>query len=287
MVLGVSSRTTLALFAAAVAVVFGLGAALGAAVGPDAGGAEEAEAPPPEGEGVVSALAGYRLVPRSTDLAAGGGPFRFVVEGPDRAPVRRFTPLHERELHLLVVGRELTTYHHLHPDLGADGTWSVDVPPVPPGSYRAIADFEVADGPRLALGTDLHVAGTYRPAEPPPPSTSTAVDGYDVALATEPGDGGEVTATLTVRRDGRPVDLQPYLGAKGHLVALRAGDLAYAHVHPVDSDGDQTGVVRFDATLPAAGRYAFFFDFRHDDTVRTATFGFDQGAVAGGDEMDH
>ena len=39
-------------------------------------------------------------------------------------------------------------------------------------------------------------------------------------------------------RDGRPVtDLQPYLGAFGHLVALRSGDLAYLHVHPAD-DGD-------------------------------------------------
>ena len=39
--------------------------------------------------------------------------------------------------------------------------------------------------------------------------------------------------TLTVTKDGQPVtDLQPYLGAYGHLVALRAGDLAYLHVHP-------------------------------------------------------
>ena len=44
------------------------------------------------------------------------------------------------------------------------------------------------------------------------------------------GDGRRVTVT----RDGEPVtDLQPYLGAFGHLVAIRDGDLAYLHVHPL------------------------------------------------------
>ena len=54
---------------------------------------------------------------------------------------------------------------------------------------------------------------------------------------TEPGQESELT--LSVSRDGRPVtDLQPYLGAYGHLVVLRDGDLAYLHAHPVDeADG--------------------------------------------------
>ncbi|NKX51639.1 hypothetical protein HER39_13910, partial [Arthrobacter deserti] len=39
--------------------------------------------------------------------------------------------------------------------------------------------------------------------------------------------------TVIVTRGGQPVKtLEPYLGAYGHLVALRAGDLAYLHVHP-------------------------------------------------------
>ena len=33
-------------------------------------------------------------------------------------------------------------------------------------------------------------------------------------------------------------DLQPYLAAYGHLVALRQGDLAYLHVHPDGEPGD-------------------------------------------------
>ena len=44
-------------------------------------------------------------------------------------------------------------------------------------------------------------------------------------------------------------DLQPYLGAYGHLVALRDGDLAYLHVHPGEH-GDGRARVGFDAEVP-------------------------------------
>jgi hypothetical protein len=92
---------------------------------------------------------------------------------------------------------------------------------------------------------------------------------------------------MTVRHGGRLVDdLQPYLGAMGHLVALRSGDLAYAHVHPHEST-DGPGVVRFDAELGAAGRYGLFFDFQHDGVVRTAAFTFDQGLVTDAPTMEH
>lgn len=276
-------------FGVGLAVAVGVGAGLGAAVGPDAA-TETPEAPAPEGEGVVSARDGYRLLPAATTLSPAGGVFRFVISGPDGAPQRSFTPVHERDLHLIVVNRELTSFQHVHPTLGADGDWSVDLPALDPGSYRAVADFQVAGGPRLALGTDLGVAGPYVPERLGPPEARTTVDGYDVTLATERGDGGELTAALTVSRNGAPVtDLQPYLGARGHLVAMRSGDLAYAHVHPigVDHGAPADGTVRFDATLGSAGRYGFFLDFKHAGTVHTAAFTFDQGVVTGAADMEH
>lgn len=141
--------------------------------------------------------------------------------------------------------------------------------------------------PRLALGTDVSVAGKYTPTALPEPDSTVEVDGYAITVSTEPGKGGEITASLTVTRDGRPVDdLEPYLGANGHLVAIRAGDLAYAHVHPVDEHAGPPldGTVIFDATLDATGRYGLFFDFKHNSIVHTAAFTFDQGTVA---DMEH
>ena len=98
------------------------------------------------------------------------------------------------------------------------------------------------------------------------------VDDYTVTLDGDLTAGTDALLTLTVTRAGAPVtDLQPYLGAYGHLVALRDGDLAYLHVHPAASAaaGPQ---VRFSAEVPSAGRYHLYLDFRHGDRVRTAEF---------------
>jgi hypothetical protein len=281
-----NATARLASFGVALVAAVGVGAGLGAAVGPDVA-ETEAEAPAPIGQGVVAAAEGYRLIPATTGLDGDGGTFRFAIEDQHDQAVHEFTPIHERDLHLIVVNRELTTFHHVHPTLGVDGTWSVDLPALDPGSYRAVADFQVADGPRLALGTDLTVAGHYQPATLSEPTGQAATDGYEVHLTAERKDGGEVTAQLIVRRNGGVVtDLEPYLGASGHLVAMRSGDLAYAHVHPVEDDDAAPGVVTFDAELTSAGRYGLFFDFKHDGTVHTASFTFDQGPVTGTPDME-
>jgi hypothetical protein len=84
--------------------------------------------------------------------------------------------------------------------------------------------------------------------------------------------GGETHLHFTVSRHGREItDLQPYLGARGHLVALREGDLAYLHVHP--QEGPERGAgITFGAEFPSAGRYRLFLQFRHAGRVHTTAF---------------
>ena len=76
--------------------------------------------------------------------------------------------------------------------------------------------------------------------------------------------GAEMAFDVT--RNGRPVAVEQYLGAKGHLVALRQGDLAFLHVHP--DEGRPT----FMATFPTAGTYRLFLQFRAAGRVHTAAF---------------
>ena len=281
-----SATRRLAGFGVALVAILGVGAGVGATFGPDVE-TVEAEAPAPIGQGVVAAAEGYRFLPTATALDPSGGPFEFTIADQQGHPVRELTEIHEKALHLIVVNRELTVFHHVHPELRDDGTWTIDLPALEAGSYRAIADFQVAGGPRLALGTDLSVGGEHEPTEMPEPTWKTHTDGYEVWLATERSERGEITAELVVRRNGEPVtDLQPHLGAQGHLVAIRTGDLAYAHVHPVDDEAPPPGVVVFDAELTSAGRYRLFLDFKHDGTVHTASFTFDQGPVTGKPDME-
>jgi hypothetical protein len=217
-------------------------------------------------------------------------PLSFTVTGPDGAPVRSYAVEHGRRLHLIVVRRDLTGYQHVHPRLGEDGTWSTAVD-LEPGTWRVFADFTATDGPALTLGTDLTVPGRVPDVPPVGDDLRTSsVDGYDVALDGDLDGGAASDLTLTVTRDGRPVtDLQPYLGAFGHLVALREGDLAYLHVHPHSDDTAASSSslggpeLDFTAEVPSAGRYRLFLDFKADGVVRTATFDLEAGGDHGHD----
>ncbi|GAB3163316.1 hypothetical protein [Microbispora hainanensis] len=215
---------------------------------------------------------GYTLVPLTTTLTRGKATgFRFTVNGPDGAPVTRYQVKHEKELHFIVVSRDLGDFWHLHPEEAGDGVWSVPLTLPDAGAYRVFADFAPEGGPGLTLGADLFVPGDYRPRPLPPVDRTAQVDGYTVTLAGDLTPGQVSKLVFTVSKDGKPVgDLEPYLGANGHLVAIRAGDLAYLHVHP-EEDTTAAGVT-FAASAPSGGDYRLFLDFKHGGTVHTAAF---------------
>jgi hypothetical protein len=185
--------------------------------------------------------------------------------------VTRFEHMHDAGLHLIVVRRDLTLFQHLHPELRAHGGWSVDLMLEQSGFFRAFADF-TARGTALTLGVDLVADGELRALDPSEPNTVSRVDAYDVTLQPQALRVGEPPLlSFAVTRDGRPVqDLEPYLGAMGHLVALRRGDLAYLHVHPMPESNP--GVIAFHAEFPTAGQYRLFLQFAHAGSVQTAEF---------------
>lgn len=209
----------------------------------------------------------------------------FRILGPNGRPVTAYDTVHDQRLHLIAVRRDLTGFQHVHPQLAADGTWSIPLH-LTAGDWRLFADVSpTGANQKLVLGADVAVAGEYLPQALPEPERTAVVDGYTVTLAGDllAGQGSELT--LSVSRGGKPVtDLQPYLAAYGHLVALRAGDLAYLHVHPGGAPGDGVTAagpqIAFGATAPSVGRYRLFLDFKHGDVVRTAAFTVDATAVA-------
>ncbi|GAA4117074.1 hypothetical protein GCM10022415_14610 [Knoellia locipacati] len=228
--------------------------------------------------GLQTSQDGYSLRLDPDQYAAGPtGPLTFVVEGPDGRAVTAYDVEHEKELHLIVVRRDFGGYHHVHPTRAADGTWSVPLG-LAPGAWRVLADFSPKGGSPMTLGADLFVPGSDVAAQSPRDDLRTAtVDGYTVTLRGDLTPGSDSALTLSVSRGGAPVtDLDPYLGAYGHLVALRTGDLAYLHVHPEGHPGDGTTRpgpdVTFGAEVPTSGTYRLFLDFKHAGVVRTAAF---------------
>lgn len=235
---------------------------------------------------------GYTLELDSTILTAGAQPISFRVIGPDGQAQTEFTSEHEEKLHFIAVRRDTAGFQHVHPVMDEKGTWSVELA-LEPGDWRLFADIHpVGHDGTMTLGIDVAVTGAYDP-RPLPEATGIAEIGeYTVALDGEllPGEASELT--LTVSRNGRPVtDLQPYLAAYGHLVALRVGDLGYLHVHPEGEPGDGTTApgpgISFMAVAPTAGTYRLYLDFQHNGVVRTAEFTVRTAALAPAPAPEH
>jgi hypothetical protein len=225
--------------------------------------------------GLAVTAADLTLVPDTMTLTAGRSrPYRFRITAAGGAPVTTYAVVHDKPLHFVVVRRDLTGFQHLHPTMAPDGTWSIDLDLAAPGSYRAIADFTAVIGGRqtpTTLGVDLTVAGDYRPVALPAPATQATVDGFTISSGGTPQIGSIQPLLMKVTGpDGKPATLEPYLGAFGHLVVLREGDIGYVHVHPEARLID--GAVKFWLAAPGPGRYRMFFDFQVAGKVHTAAF---------------
>lgn len=290
--------TKVSLFAAALLVAFGAAAALGSVVNPIGDKTPTAHhksdspmtsmpgmSPGPtvdSGKQVPGGLQisenGYRLEFDSARQEPNpAATVSFTVVRPDGKPLTNYTAVHDKKLHFIAVKRDLSGFQHVHPALDKNGTWATTLS-LTSGQWRVFADFDPAGKTQqMTLGADLAVAGMLAPQPLPASSRTATVDGYTVTLDGNLTAGTQSKLTLSVAKDGTPVtDLQPYLAAYGHLVALREGDLAYLHVHPDGAPGDgktEPGPdVTFYAEAPSAGNYRLYLDFKHHGAVHTAEF---------------
>ncbi|MBL3700586.1 heavy-metal-associated domain-containing protein [Leucobacter luti] len=227
------------------------------------------------GFGLTIAQDGFQLAHVTAPTEPGvAGTLSLSVTGPDGSPVTDFVVEHEQKLHLIVARGDGQRFRHAHPTMAADGTWSLPWEWDAAGSYRVYADFiPAATGEPLTLSTMVQVAGPFEP-QPATLSSEATVDAYDVAVRGDLLAGTPTELTFTVTRGGAPVTgLEPYLGAFGHLVALRDGDLAYLHVHPhgaAPKPGDTSGPdIVFEVTAPTPGTYLLYLDFQAAGEVHT------------------
>ncbi|HZG89367.1 MAG TPA: hypothetical protein VEZ42_04050, partial [Pseudonocardia sp.] len=114
--------------------------------------------------GLASSRDGYTLTPLDPTLTPGAAEtFAFRITGPDGAAVTAFDVEHDKRMHLIVVRRDTTGFQHVHPEMAADGTWSVPLTVGTAGSYRAFADFTPTGGAATTLGVDLSAHGAFEP----------------------------------------------------------------------------------------------------------------------------
>ena len=235
---------------------------------------EMAEAPDATREAEREGGAGgdrYQMVVDEAPSRAGARAQRYAfrIERSPGQTVRDFQVEHTKRMHLIVVRSDLTGFQHLHPTMADGGTWRGSIRLRKGGEYRMFADFRHA-AKRRTLAADVPVEGEFKRATLPAPSPYARSDGgLDVVLYHHgSGAGAPAHVQFEVAEGGRPVtaELQPYLGALGHLVAIREGDLKYLHTHP------DAAAPAFHVEYPTAGNYRVFVQFRHRGRVHTAAF---------------
>jgi hypothetical protein len=275
-----NAPTRLALFTGLLALVFAGAALAGSALDPDVEGesasSDEGHSTGGGHDAPARADAGLRLVVDDPSEVSTRERLRFRIADEKGATVRDFDVEHARRMHLIVVRRDLSGFQHLHPEQTKDGGWTVPLRLAGAGSHRVFADFS-SGGESHTLGADLHQEGRFVPRELPHPASTARTDtGLEVRLEQARGD-----VRFTVFDEGRRVrDIEPYLGARGHLVALREGDLAFLHVHP-ESDASEGSEIRFGVEYPSEGRYRLFVQFKLDGRVHTAAFTREVGEAHG------
>ena len=159
--------------------------------------------------------------------SAGPGTCRSASLTQTAKPLTSFATSHEKQLHLIVVRTDGTEFRHVHPTMDVDGTWSLPWAVGRGGHLPRLRRLRPRQPTRAArpsrLTRTVEVAGQFTPATPAA-DQHRDVDGYTVNLAGELTAGSSSELTFTVSKNGKPVTtLEPYLGAFGHLVALRDG----------------------------------------------------------------
>ena len=168
-----------------------------------------------------------------------GQPAAFAIESPYSVLER----VHEKEMHVLVISDDLAAFSHIHPDpitrrffagthvFPHAGSYWIFVDHTPAGKTQTIAKFRVTvEGPPRARSA-LRETGARQ----------AALDGVRAVLTTKgPLQAGQDIAfhfALNDASNGEKIsNLEPYLGAWGHILFVRQEGDEVIHAHPLESD---------------------------------------------------
>lgn len=185
--------------------------------------------------------------------------------------VKDFELTHEKLAHLIVVRRGLDEFAHLHPEVDFQGNLNVEHIFPSGGEYLLFLDYQPKGSASATATTTLHVAGD-KPAAPtlvPNVPGQVQSDGLQAAVSLQKTADATIAAFDIKDDRGEPVgDLQPYLGAMGHLVVISADGKQYVHAHPL-TEKLGTAEVKFQVHFPGPGLYKMWGQFQRAGKVFT------------------
>lgn len=183
-------------------------------------------------------------------------------------PVEKFDLSHEKKMHLIIVSRDLSYFNHIHPEYKADGQFQIDTSFPAGGDYKLFADYVPTGGASTTKSSWVTIGGPTKATAAVTPDSKLVqtADGKEVTLTTgslQAGKEAALTFRITDEKSKQLItDLQPYLGAVGHVVILSSDTEQYLHVHPADEKS--TGPdAKFITQFPQSGVYKIWGQFQH------------------------
>ncbi|MFS0862327.1 hypothetical protein [Fredinandcohnia sp. 179-A 10B2 NHS] len=182
-------------------------------------------------------------------------------------PVDDLEVNHEKLFHLVIVDEQLQKYYHVHPERTAIGEFTVENT-LPDGYYKAFIDIKPKSH-SYAVEPIPFVVGTPKSetqghALVPDTTFTKTVEGEEVTLSVSSVKAGE-NVKLSFGLD--KTNLDPYLGAMGHVVILDEFGKKFLHVHP-SNDVDTI----FETKFEQPGIYKIWAEFQQNGKVRAFPF---------------
>ncbi|SFT19925.1 hypothetical protein [Paenibacillus sp. BC26] len=201
---------------------------------------------------------------------------QFMAHGPDGKLVTEFAVMHEKLLHLIVVSKDLSYFNHIHPDYDGEGMFTIDTTFPFGGEYRLFAEFQPEGGGSVVSRHAILLSGKADLKPLIPDTTLTKSTGQEIVTLSydrlAAGEETNLTFHIADAKTKKPANnLEPYLGAAGHVVIISGDSEQYIHVHPVDAKGGDSAPV-FHATFPAPGIYKVWGQFAREGRPITVSY---------------
>ncbi|RAP74452.1 hypothetical protein [Paenibacillus montanisoli] len=201
---------------------------------------------------------------------------RFMAHGADGEPITKFAVLHEKLLHLIVVSKDLSYFNHIHPDFDGEGIFTVSTKFPFGGEYRLFAEYQPEGSGTVVSKQTIELGGEKEQKPLTVDKALTKSTGHEIVTLSHGrlAAGEETTLAFHISDAATktPVrDLEPYLGAAGHVVIISGDAEQYIHVHPDNADAAGPEAV-FHAVFPKAGVYKVWGQFAREGRPITVSY---------------
>lgn len=162
-------------------------------------------------------------------------------------------PDHGKLMHLFMVSIDRKSFAHLHPLRTDSNSFYTQLPPVPPGTYSIFAEVVHQDGMSETLTDTITIksssANTSVDVDDSWYTANTAIDSITITpnIPTTIKAGQLVNLNFTVKKEGKDIPLQLYLGMAAHAAIMKADQSVFIHLHPM-------GTISMAAQYAIAGR---------------------------------